>query len=169
MAVAFGSTQEAAMQRLSVLSAAIAAAIVPLVGSGTSVAQRDNIEFESVCFCYCEIDSSENLPDTGDPTNTYPVPLGGCSALDGRTCNREVVGPGDVVTIRSGKLAACIDDAQAVGARAEEFAPVEPQSMTPSPLFNKQLILQTPAAEPGKKPIKLKPVPQFDGFSTVPD
>lgn len=139
-----------------------------LVLPGVSLAQRDNIDFVASCECLCEIDTNDVYVVAGP----YSLPLGGCNVLNGKTCNREVYNPSTGVrTIRSGTLWGCVvetDAAAGVGARAEQLDPGEPQPMTPLPLFNKQLILQPPAAEPGKKPTKKKPVLQFEGVTVAP-
>lgn len=155
------------MLRLSVVVAVVA--IVPLVLPGTSLAKRKAIDFKFECACSCMIDVPPNHSYEG-PAN-YDGSVANCASLNGKTCNREVTNNDTgVTTVRSGRLDFCA--AEVVpgeeGARAQTLDPGEPQG-SPALQFNKQLILQTPAVEPGKKP-KKKPaiVVPLDSVTTSP-
>jgi hypothetical protein len=138
------------MPRLS----AVAAALVALLLPATSMAERDAIDIQTSCECICEVKGGSVAAVAG----SYSVPLGGCTQLNGKTCNREAIDPvTGVRLIRSGTLYGCAQEDSAAGARAEELDPGEPQQSLPG-TFNKQLILQTPTVDPGEKPGKKKPL-----------
>jgi hypothetical protein len=131
------------------------------------MAQRDDLDFKIVCACSCMIDAPHN---SYQGPGTYDAAGGNCHILNGKTCNREVTDPGTgVITIRSGRLDFCAREVVPgeAGARADTLDAGEAQDQPPA-LFNKQLILQTPTVEPGKKPLKLKPVAPLGGITTAP-